>query len=265
MAAKEKETVIRLLVVEDQLEHAEHHISVLRNGGVAVRPQRAQDLAELNAQLAEGTVDMILASLDSTVLTFATVMNAVNTSGKDIAVVATAGALDEDRLISAMVAGARDVALRHRPEHLRLVVRNEFVVLENRRALRQIEAALHESERRCDSLIASSRDPIAYVHEGMHIRANEAYLEMFGYEDFLEVEGLPLMDMIADTDADKFKQVLKDMAKGEPPPRSLELRARRADGSDFDATMEFAQAKYEGESCLQIIFRERAIDEDMAR
>ena len=32
--------------------------------------------------------------------------------GKDIAVVATAGALDEDRLISAMVAGARDVALR---------------------------------------------------------------------------------------------------------------------------------------------------------
>ena len=265
MAAKEKETVIRLLLVEDQLEHAEHHISVLRNGGVAVRPQRAQDLAELNAQLAEGTVDMILASLDATGLTFPTVMNAVNASGKDIAVVATAGSIDEDRLIAAMVAGARDVALRHRPEHLRLVVRNEFAVLENRRALRQLEAALHESERRCDSLIASSRDPIAYVHEGMHIRANEAYLEMFGYEDFLEVEGLPLMDMIADSDADKFKQVLKDMAKGEPPPRSLELRARRADGSDFDATMEFAQAKYEGESCLQIIFRQRAIDEDMAR
>jgi len=265
MAAKEKETVIRLLVVEDQLEHAEHHISVLRNGGVAVRPQRAQDLAELNAQLAEGTVDMILASLDATGLTFAAVMNAVNASGKDISVVATAGAIDEDRLVSAMVAGARDLALRHRPEHLRLVVRNEFAVLENRRALRQIEAALHESERRCDSLISSSRDPIAYVVDGMHIRANEAYLEMFGYEDFLDVEGLPLMDMVADTDADRFKQILKGMAKGEPPPRSLELRARRADGSDFDATLEFSQAMYEGEACLQIIFRQRAIDSDMAR
>ncbi len=263
MAAKE--SVIRLLLVEDQLEDAEHLISVLRNGGVAVRPQRAQDLAELKAQLAEGAVDMVLASLDATALTFASVLNAVNASGKDIPVVATTGALDEDKFVATLVAGARDIALRKRPDHLRLVVRNEFAILENRRALRQIEAALHESERRCDSLIASSRDPIAYVHEGMYIRANEAYLEMFGYEDFLEIEGLPLMDMVAEADADKFKHLLRDLAKGEPPPRSLELRARRADGSDFDATMEFAQASYEGESCLQIIFRQRTMDADMAR
>ncbi len=259
------EIVIRLLVVEDQLDHAEHHISVLRNGGVAVRPQRAENLAELNAQLAEGAVDVVLASLDASGLTFATVINAVNASGKDISVVATIGELDEDRVIAALVSGARDVALRNRPEHLRMVVRNEFAVLENRRALRQIEAAMHESERRCDSLIASSRDPIAYVHEGMHIRANEAYLEMFGYEEFEEIEGLPLMDMVAAADADKFKHLLRDLAKGVPPPRTLELRARRADGTDFDATMEFAQASYEGESCLQIIFRQRTIDADMAR
>jgi diguanylate cyclase (GGDEF)-like protein/PAS domain S-box-containing protein len=260
-----KETVIRLLLVEDQLEDAEHLISVLRNGGVGVRPQRPQDLAELKSQLAEGTVDMVLASLDAKTLNFATVIGAVNASGKDISVIATAGAFEEDRVVAALVAGARNIALRGRPDHLRLVVRTEFAVLDDRRALRRIEAAMHESERRCDSLIASSRDPIAYVHEGMYIRANEAYLEMFGYEDFLEIEGMPLMDMVAETDADKFKQLLRDLAKGEPPPRSLELRARRADGSDFDATLEFAQASYEGESCLQIIFRQRTIDADMAR
>ena len=259
------ETVIRLLLVEDQLEDAERIISVLRNGGIAVRPQRPQDAAELTAQLAEGAVDMVLASLDAKTVTFADAIWAVNASGKDIPVIATAGKLDEDRVIEVLIAGARDVALRGRPEHLRLVVRNEFSVLENRRALRRIEAEMNDSERRCNSLIASSRDPIAYAHEGMHIRANEAYLEMFGYEDFVEVEGLPLLDMIAASDADRFKQVLKSLAKGEPPPRSLELRARRADGSDFDATMEFAQAKYEGEACLQIIFRQRAIDADMAR
>ena len=42
-------------------------------------------------------------------------------------------------------------------------------------------------ERRCDALIESSREPIAYVHEGMHIRANPAYLDMFGYESFEDV------------------------------------------------------------------------------
>lgn len=265
MAAKAKETVIRLLIVEDQLDHAEHHLSVLRNGGIAVRPQRPQDLAELKTQLSEGNIDLVLASLDSKNLVFSDVLNAVNASGKDIAVIATIGALEEDRVVAALVAGARDIALRDRPEHFRLIVRNEFTALETRREFRRAEAALHDSERRCDSLMASSRDPIAYVADGMHIRANEAYLEMFGYEDFEEIEGLPLLDMVSDSDADRFKTLLKSLAKGERPPDKYELQARRADGSDFDAVMEFSQAKYEGEDCLQIVLRQRMVDVDMQR
>ncbi len=260
-----KETAIRLLLVEDQLEDAEQLISILRNGGMAVRPHRPTTKDELVAQIKDNTIDMVLASLDATQVTFADAVKAVNDSGKDIPIVATATELVEDRVVAAMIAGARDVALCGRPEHVQLVVRNEFAYLDNRRNLRRLEAALHESERRCNSLINSSRDPIAYVHEGMHIRANEAYLEMFGYEEFIDVEGLPLLDMVAPSDADGFKQLLKHLAKGEPPPKSLELKARRADGSDFDAIMEFAQANYEGEACLQIIFRPRAIDADMAR
>ena len=263
MAANE--TVIRLLLVEDQLEDAEQLISILRNGGIAVRPQRPTSIEELVAQLNDSPIDMVLASLDATRVTFGDTMKAVNASGKDIPVIATATELDEDRVVAALIGGARDIALCGRAEHLRLVVRNEFGVLEHRRNVRRLEAALHESERRCNSLINSSRDPIAYVHEGMHIRANEAYLEMFGYESFMEVEGLPLLDMVAQADADRFKQLLKDLAHGVMPPRELELRAHRADGSDFDATMEFAQANYEGEACLQIIIRQRAVDAEMAR
>jgi diguanylate cyclase (GGDEF)-like protein/PAS domain S-box-containing protein len=263
MAANE--TVIRLLLVEDQLEDAEQLISILRNGGIAVRPQRPTSIEELVAQLNDSPIDMVLASLDATRVSFGDTMKAVNASGKDIPVIATATELDEDRVVAALLGGARDIALCGRAEHLRLVVRNEFGVLEHRRNVRRLEAALHESERRCNSLINSSRDPIAYVHEGMHIRANEAYLEMFGYESFMEVEGLPLLDMVAQADADRFKQLLKDLAHGVMPPRELELRAHRADGSDFDATMEFAQANYEGEVCLQIIIRQRAVDAEMAR
>lgn len=263
MPAKAKELVIRLIVVEDQLDHAEHHISLLRNGGITVRPQRPQDLAGLKAQLAEGNADLVLASMDAKNLPFAEVMKAANASSKDIAVIATMAPLDEERMVAALLAGARAVALRDRPEQFRLVVRNEFANLESRRNLRRAEAALHESERRCDSLMASSRDPIAYVADGMHIRANEAYLEMFGYEEFDEIEGLPLLDMVGDNDAERFKALLKALAKGDPPPEKYELRARRADGSDFDATMEFSQAKYEGEACLQIIFRQRLVDADM--
>ena len=134
-----------------------------------------------------------------------------------------------------------------------------------RRSVRRIEAALRESERRCEALLDSSRDPIAYVHEGMHVRANKAYLEMFGFDDFEDVEGMSILDMIATDDADDFKALLKRLSKGEKPPQRLNLKAQRSDGSTFDATMEFTEASYEGEPCQQITFRRQMVDANLAQ
>jgi diguanylate cyclase (GGDEF)-like protein/PAS domain S-box-containing protein len=98
----------------------------------------------------------------------------------------------------------------------------------------------------------------------MHVRANKAYLETFGFEDFEDVEGMSILDMIAPDDADDFKTLLKRLSKGEKPPQRLNIKAQRSDGSTFDATMEFAEASYEGESCQQITFRRQTIDANLA-
>lgn len=259
------DSVIRLVIVEDRLEDAEGIISILRNGGMAVRPSRPESAEELAEVVSKQPPDMILASWNGKSIPFTEVMALVNRSSKDLPVVAVATELNEAIVLGALAAGARNVALRNRPEHMQHVVRSQFTSLENRRTVRRLEAQLRETERRCDALIDSSRDPIAYVHEGMHIRANTAYLEMFGYESFEEIEGLPVLDMIGGADADGFKQLLKRMQKGEPPPKKLEIKAQRADGETFDAVMEFTQASYEGEPCLQIVFRQQTIDTEMIK
>ena len=94
----------------------------------------------------------------------------------------------------------------------------------------------------------------------MHVRANKAYLEMFGFDDFEDVEGMSILDMIAASDADDFKALLKRLSKGEKPPQRLNLKAKRGDDTTFDATMEFAEASYEGEPCQQITFRRQIAD-----
>jgi len=71
--------------------------------------------------------------------------------------------------------------------------------------------------------------------------------------------------MIAADDADDFKALLKRLSKGEKPPQRLNLKAQRSDGSTFDATMEFAEASYEGEPCQQITFRRQLIDANLAQ
>ncbi|CBA15616.1 EAL domain-containing protein [Xanthomonas albilineans] len=260
-----KDNPLRLMIVDDSGEDAEAIVSSLRNSGIAVRPSRPQHADELDAMLATQQIDLVL-SAHAQAIPLTQVLQRVATSGKDIPVIMLSERIDEDVWSGALSSGARAIALRQRPEQLLMVMRTTWADLQARRGLRRIEAQMRETERRCDALIASSRDPIAYIHEGMHIRANDAYLEMFGFTSFEEVEGISLLDMLAPQHVEDFKQLLKSLSKGEPPPAQYQVDARTLEGESFPATMEFATASYEGEACVQVVFRRREeLDPELAR
>ncbi|WP_240097850.1 EAL domain-containing protein [Thermomonas flagellata] len=258
-----KDTALRLLLVDDQVNEAEAIVSSLRNAGIAVRPTRAETLDALAAALQQaGAVDLVLAEYASHQLPFAEVAAVVAGSGRDVPLLAVLDGVNDDLLDAIQAAGAHGVALRGRPQQLLRAVRAAWQDLDARRSQRRLEAQLRESERRCDALIDSSRDPIAYIHEGMHIRANQAYLEMFGFAAFEDIEGMSLLDLVAPAHVAGFKQLLRQLSRGEPPPPRYELTARDAEGRDFPAVMEFTPAQYEGEPCLQVIFRRQAAEHD---
>lgn len=260
-----KDITIRLLIVDDSGENAEAIVSTLRNSGIAVRPTRPQNPDELAHALTSQPIDLVLAA-PSQSIPLLLVTQQIAASGKDIPMILLAERIDENELVESVANGIRAIALRQRPEHLLAVVGNEWLDLLARRGLRRIEAQMRETERRCDALIASSREPIAYIHEGMHIRANDAYLEIFGFETFEEVEGISLLDMVAPQHVDEFKQLLKSLSKGETPPPQYQVDARSQLGDTFPATMEFTAASYEGEACFQVVFRRREeFDPELAR
>ena len=263
---KNPDQALHLMIVDDSVEDAEAIVSMLRNSGVAARPLRPASAEELAGMLGEQKIDLVLAAQQARDIAFADVMQAVSASGKDIPVVAVSNGIDDAGLLDAHTAGARGIALRDKPQHLLAAVKREWEDLEGRRALRRLEARVRETERRCDTLIESSRDPIAYVHQGMHIRANGAYLEMFGHESFEDIEGMSLLDLVAPQHVNDFRELLKELAKGASPPPRYDLEARDAEGNGFPASMEFAPATYEGETCLQVVFRrhEQEIDPDLA-
>jgi PAS domain S-box-containing protein len=250
-----QDRVVKLLLIEDSVEEAEQLISVLRNGGIALRPARADSAESLAQQLEAQTPDVILVNTEAKSLKLADVAAQAGMGGKDIAVIAVVKKPSEADIVAAFNDGARALALRNRAEHVQSIVKREFESLNMRRGVRRLESALRETERRCDALLDSSRDPIAYVHEGMHVRANRAYLEMFGYDEFADIESMSILDMIAADDADDFKTLLKKLSKGDKPPQRLNLKAQRSDGTTFDAVMEFVEANFEGEPCQQISFR----------
>ena len=260
-----KEMVLRRLIVDDSVEAAEAIVSGLRNSGIAARPSRPEDEADFLRLLANQPPDFVLIARSATSVPLATAMQHVAASGKDLPVLLLLDSIDDAALVEASNLGVRNVVLRGNMEQIENTVRNEWADLEARRSLRRLESQVRETERRCDALIDSSRDPIAYVHEGMHIRANSAYLEMFGFESFEDIEGMSLLDLIAPQHVDAFKQLLKRLAKGEAPPPRHEVEARTLEGASFPAVMEFAGASYEGEACQQVILRRQEFDPELAR
>ena len=259
------DNALRLMIVDDSVEAAEAIVSTLRNAGIAVRPLRPDSAEALGEMLDDQPVDLVLAAQAATTVTLLQVLESVKASGKDLPVVTIVDRVDDTSLTQALAAGVRGIALRHQPQQLLGVVRTEWGDLEARRTLRQLEVQVRETERRCDALIESSRDPIAYIHEGMHIRANAAYMEMFGFEGFDDLEGMSLLDLVAPKHLDGFKTLLKGLSKGEPPPPRYELEAHDGRGNAFPAVMEFTAAMYEGEPCLQVIFRRQEADPELAR
>ena len=252
--------VIKILFIEKSVEDAEQIISLLRNSGIAVRPARATSTEQITAALDELGPDIVLFDPSVGTLELREVSRILDAHGRDLSLIALVGQVDNATITELFVNGARSVALRPQPKQLMAVIQREFDALNARRQLRRLEAALRESERRCDALLDSSTDAIAYVHEGMHVRANQAYLDTFGYTEFDDLLGLPVLDMIGANDADEFKNTLKGLSKGEKPSGAIELQARRADASTFKASVEFAHATFEGESCLQVVFRRQMVD-----
>ncbi|AHX12472.1 diguanylate cyclase [Dyella jiangningensis] len=252
--------VIKILFIEKSVEDAEQIISLLRNNGIAVRPARATTAEQVTAALDELGPDIVLFDPAVGTLELREVSRMLDAHGRDLSLVALVGQVDNAGVTELFVNGARSVALRSQPRQLMAVIQREFDSLNTRRQLRRLETALRESERRCDALLDSSTDAIAYVHEGMHVRANQAYLDTFGYTEFDDLLGLPVLDMVGPTDADEFKSTLKGLSRGEKPSGPIELQARRADATSFKASVEFAHATFEGEPCLQVVFRRQQVD-----
>lgn len=262
-----KDKALRLVIIDDSVEAAEAIVSGLRNAGIAVRPSRPENEQELQSLVDGQPQDVVLAAQSALGVPLAKAMEKIDASGKDLPVVILVRSVDDATLLKVMAMGARGVALRENVDHIQNVIRSEWVDLEARRAHRRLGAQMREIERRCDALIDSSRDPIAYIHEGMHIRANAAYLDMFGFEAFEDIEGMSLLDLVAPQKVDAFKKLLKQLSRGEAPPARYETEAVTPEGNRFPAVMEFTPATYEGESCLQVVLRkqEELADPELAR
>ena len=254
----EQDHTLRLLVIEESRNDAEALANILRNAGQASRLSYAEDKEDLEAALDKQSPDLVLCAMCLENLSVQDVTLALASRELTAPIVAIGESADEADIIEAMRLGANDLCSYDQPEHLQLVVKRELSQLQTSNSAQNYELKFQESEKRARMLMESSRDSIAYVHEGMHIFANGSYLEMFGFDDLEEIEGTPILDMVAPDDHAGFKEFLRSFGKEGHEETTLKTHGMLPDGKLFDAIMEFDTASIDGEPCTQIIIRSQA-------
>jgi len=88
---------------------------------------------------------------------------------------------------------------------------------------------------------------------------------MFGYADLEDIEGMPILDMVSSDQHAKLKEFLRGYAKGQITDDTLDVVGQHTEGKTFNITMEFSSASMEGESCSQIIIRDKAQSKELEK
>jgi len=252
---------LQLLVIESTSNDVEALLNVLRNEGVAIDSRHLSGAEELEKTLGEEPWDLLLCASNVAGVDIPRVVELASGLASDIPVVVIHDQdADEARhaVVEALAAGARDAVHNKDAKHLSLVLRREVESLGARRDVNRWRDALSEREERWRALLQASRDPIAYVYDGMHIHANPTYLDMFGYDSIDELAGLPVMDLVVAEDQGRFKEFMRAHMKGESEDSSLEVAGLRSDGNRLDIKMELSPATYEGELCWQLVVRDQS-------
>ena len=247
------QTPVRLLILDNSQNSAEELIELLRNSGRATRAQQIESHESLQSLLQGQTWDLFLSKSEANDVTAEQAIALVKEFESDIPFILLADDNNVGSITDGLRMGATDVALEDDDDRLILIINRELDNLENRRARRTAEIELKETERRNQLLLDSSKAAIAYVHDGMHIFANSAYCELFGYDDFDDLEIVPLVDLIAPDKQGDFKKFLKSFNDQEDA--SAGYQCIHSDGTEISTQINLSHAQYDGEPCTQVIIR----------
>ena len=244
---------IRLLILDDSQNNAERLVSLLRNAGHATRAHRITSAEDLQECLQQNW-DLCLAQPETSFMTAEDAAALIKRQSRDVPLILLKPGIDIDMRTSALRCGMADALPQDAEALLTLIVDRELVNLEARRQRRIAEQNLREAEKRCQLLLDSSVDAIAYVHDGMHIYANRAYSELFGYEDADDLAAEPMVGLIDADDQTAFKDFLRHH-NDQGGQNDLRCKAVDSSGKRFPVRLSFSPASYDGEPCTQVVIR----------
>lgn len=255
----------KLLVVGEANDNAEIINNQLRNLGISSSYELVHSSDEMQLKLsnANNDYDLIIAERECETIVPETVLNIIKELEKCYPVITLQMHEDSIYRNNIMATGCRDCVSLNDLNHIALVVIREVVSSQGYKKSLHYQVVIKEYDRRVNLLFESSRASISYIAEGYHAQVNKSYVELLGYSDKNDLDGVSLMDLVGSSDKAEIKDIIKN-SKNTKELINLEVNAIKKDGTDFLAELEISSATVDGESCLQVILKEAELESTVA-
>lgn len=260
---QKKNATVHLLILDPSQNDAETMVSLLRNSGRATRAHRITSEEDLEEALKSSNWDLLLARDLEQEFGADDALALVKRMDKDIPFILLTEERNREREVGILRAGAQDAIPFEYTDLLVLAAKRELASLEERRRRRVLESHLREAEQRCQLLLESSKDAIAYINDGMHIYANQSYMEFLGYDDIDDLICIPVLDTLTPESQEKYKEFMKAFAEEGKDGMTLNCTARRSDDNELSVTMSVSAATYDSEVCTQIVLQPEHSDAEL--
>lgn len=249
---------LQLLIVDDSQDDADHAVRTLQAAGLGVTIRRVHNSPGLNAALAQRW-DLILTEFSLLQCNAQTVIDTIKTKELTTPVIVLTRSINDKNYDAVMVAGAHDVVRKNNIVRLTHSVRRALATVAANKKLHTTEQALHgakrkiaEMERKTKVLSANAPKAMCYCQDGLHLKASEGYLSLFGYDNETEIETIPILDLIAKADQRAFKRRLKQADRGEIVAEALEITALQKDGNEIHLAAHMSPTTLGGKPCTQV-------------
>jgi PAS domain S-box-containing protein len=172
---------LRVLIVEDNDDDTLLLLAELRRGGFEPQYRRVDNEAAMQAALAEGEWQAVLADHQMPEFSALAALRTLQASGLDLPFIIVSGVIDEATAVAAMKAGAHDFVVKGNLARLTPALARELREADLRRRRVAAEAALQAVQRRFRHLVEQIAVVVFEAQEGRLVYVSPQIENLLGY------------------------------------------------------------------------------------
>lgn len=133
-----------------------------------------------------------------------------------------------------------------------LLLRSLIQLAEDKEQFRKCKSLLSIAEKRCQWLVDSSSEAIAFISKDLHLYANTTYLALFGFESMQALRAESIKNLIVKDEAEIFDSFLKYQIAHQQLSHTLLLSMKDSKGIGFRVNLHAIPSVLKGQKCWQL-------------